>query len=83
MSVHCTDAATFDGDQCSSRLTFHLPFWFALAVFVLAFADVQKFSAALVLVVLRSLFLRWHVLLHWAPLSIEKERERERDWYAA
>ena len=60
-------------------VTVPLAIWFALAVFVLAFADVQKFSAALVLVVLCSLFLRWHVLLHCVPLSREKERERERE----
>ena len=69
-----TTLQLFDGDQCSSRLTFHLPFWFALAVFVLAFADVQKFSAALVLVVLRSLFLRWHVLL-----TVRRFQERKRE----
>ena len=46
LSARCSDAATFDGDQCWFRLS--LAFLFALAVSVLAFADVQIFSAALV-----------------------------------
>ena len=46
LSVRCSDAATFDGDQCSLRLS--LAFLFALAVSILAFADVQIFSASLV-----------------------------------
>ena len=48
LSVRCSDAATFDGDQCSFRLHMSLAFLFALAVSILAFADVQIFSAALV-----------------------------------
>ena len=39
LSVQCSDAATFDGDQCSFRLS--LAFLFAFAVSILAFADVQ------------------------------------------
>ena len=50
LSVRCSDAATFDGDQCSFRLA--LAFLFAFAVSILAFADVQIFSAALVLLFL-------------------------------
>ena len=45
LSVRCSDAATFDGDQCLFRLS--LAFLFAFAVSILAFADVQIFSAAL------------------------------------
>ena len=75
VSVRCTDAETFDSDQCSSR--FHLPFWFALAVFILAFADVQKFSAAFgVGGSAFTLTALARTILHCAPLSMEKERER-------
>ena len=62
-----SDAATFDGDQCSFRLS--LAFLFAFAVSILAFADVQIFSAALVLLFLRSLFLQRHRMLHCTPLG--------------
>ena len=61
----------------SSR--FQMPFWFALAVFVLAFADVQKFSAALVLVVLP----RFTLPALARTTSLCAAFERERDWYAA
>ena len=67
LSVRCSDAATFDGDQCSFRLS--LASLFALAVSILAFADVQIFSAALVLLFLRSLFLQRHRMLHCTPLG--------------
>ena len=52
--------------------------WLSSFLPLLMFKILCSFGVSLVLVVLRSLFLRWHVLLHCAPLSREKERERER-----
>ena len=76
MSLRNSDAAILDGDRCSFNLSINVTC--ILVVSILAFADVQTFSAAFMSVFLRSLFLRWHRMLHCALLR-ERERERERD----
>ena len=81
VSVRCTDAATFDGDQCSSR--FHLPFF---SLWLSSFFPSLMFKNSLQLWcffgVGGSAFTH-PSLARTDSLCAAFKRERERDWYAA